>query len=216
MAWTRRDELPAEVAVFPLPGALLLPRGKLPLNIFEARYLAMIEDALGDGRVIGMIQPEDGSVEGPNGPLLYRLGCLGRISSFSETDDGRFLITLSGLCRFRVQDELSMRRGYRRVALDAAPFRSDLAGPPDPVFDRNAMLDALRAYFNARGFQANWTAIEDMDGDTLITTLSMVCPFEPVEKQALLQAADSSIRADTLRTLLEMGAHSTDEPRIAS
>ena len=109
-----------------------------------------------------------------------------------------------------------MRRGYRRVALDAAPFRSDLAGPRDPVFDRNALLQALRAYFDARGFQANWSAIEDMDGDTLITTLSMVCPFEPVEKQALLQAADSSTRADTLLTLLQMGAHSTDEPRIAS
>ena len=212
----RREELPAEAAVFPLPGALLLPRGKLPLNIFEPRYLAMIEDALGGGRVIGMIQPDENRPEGPDGPALYSVGCLGRIVSFSETDDGRYLVTLAGMCRFRVRGEIETRRGYRRVALDTAPFRGDMASPKEPTVDRPALLDALRAYFDARSFQANWSAIEDMDADALVTTLSMVCPFEPVEKQALLEAPDTTARADTLRALLQMGAHGTDHHHPAS
>ena len=212
----RPDELPAEVPVFPLPGALLLPRGKLPLNIFEPRYLAMVEDALGEGRFIGMIQPDENRPEHPNGPALYTVGCLGRIASFSETDDDRFLITVAGLSRFRVRQEVATRRGYRRVALDTVPFRADMAPPSEPAFDRPALLDALRAYFDARSFQANWSAIDEMDGDALVTTLSMVCPFEPVEKQALLEAPDATARADTLRALLQMGAHGSDEHHPAS
>ena len=213
----RRDELPGEAAVFPLAGALLLPRGKLPLNIFEPRYLAMIEDALGEGRVIGMIQPDDNRPEGPNGPALYSVGCLGRIASFSETDDGRFLVTLAGVSRFRVREEVKTRRGYRRVALTTASFDQDMASEqPEPAFDRPALLDALRAYFDARNFQANWSAIDEMDAGALVTTLSMVCPFEPVEKQALLEAADTTARADTLRALLQMGAHGTDDHHPAS
>ena len=216
MGQFRRDELPAEAAVFPLPGALLLPRGKLPLNIFEPRYLAMIEDALAEGRVMGMIQPDENRPEGANGSALYSVGCLGRITSFSETDDGRYLVTLAGMTRFRVKEELDMRRGYRRVALDTSLYRFDAAGPSDPAFDREALLDALRGYFNARGFQANWSAIDEMNGEALVTTLSMVCPFEPVEKQALLEAPDASSRAETLKTLLAMGAHPTDDHRPAS
>ena len=206
-----RDELPAEAAIFPLPGALLLPGGKLPLNIFEPRYLAMVEDALAAQRVIGMIQPDGNAAGTANGPALYAVGCLGRIVSFSETDDGRFLITLAGLSRFRVRGELDPRRGYRRVALDTGPFKTDLAEPGNPVLDRPALLAALRAYFDARSFQANWSAIEDMDADTLVTTLSMVCPFEPVEKQALLEAETTAARADTLQALLTMGAHAAHD-----
>ena len=211
-----RDELPTEFAVFPLPGALLLPQGKLPLNIFEKRYLAMIEDTLGAGRVIGMIQPDELRPETPNGPGLYRVGCLGRLSSFSETDDGRFLVTLNGLMRFRVQTELEMIRGYRRVRADLAPYQADLAQSRGMVLDRPRLLTALRAYFQAHGFDANWDSIEEMDDELLVTTLSMVCPFEPPEKQALLEAADAAARADTLLALLQMGAHVGPDGRKVS
>ena len=210
----RLEELPAEFPVFPLPGALLLPQGKLPLNIFERRYLAMVEDALASGRVIGMIQPDEARPATPNGPALYRVGCLGRLSSFSETDDGRYLITLSGMIRFAVVVELEMQRGYRRVRADLARFRADMerraAGPGAAAIDRDGMVDALRAYFEVRGFHANWDAINEMPDAALVVTLAMVCPFEPPEKQALLEAPTAADRADTLLTLLRMGAHVAD------
>jgi uncharacterized protein len=207
----RVEELPAEFAVFPLPGALLLPRGKLPLNIFEARYLAMTEDALGAGRMFGMIQPDGSLPEGKAGPALFRVGCLGRLSSFSETDDGRYLITLSGIIRFAVAAELAMGRGYRRVRGDFSAYHDDLDLEPRAVgVDREALLRALRKYFAHRGFDANWDAIKRMSDDMLVITLSMVCPFEPVEKQALLEAATETERARTLLTLLEMGAIGAD------
>lgn len=202
-------ELPTDFPIFPLPGALLLPYGKLPLNIFEPRYLAMIEDALAVGRMIGMIQPDEARPDVATGPALYRVGCLGRLSSFSETEDGRYLITLSGLIRFRVDAEIGMRRGYRRVRGDLSPYEADLSKTPELALDRDAVLGALQAYFQARGFSANWDAINEMSDETLVATLSMVCPFAPVEKQALLEAETAEARAGTLLTLLEMGAHST-------
>lgn len=210
---TRPEEVAPEFPVFPLTGALLLPRGKLPLNIFEPRYLAMVEDALAGGRVIGMIQPEPGRPATPTGPALYGVGCLGRLSSFSETEDGRYLITLSGLWRFRLAGEVEMRRGYRRVRGDFAPFRAvDTAEPPESVpFDRDALLVALRAYFQARGFEANWDAIHEMPDDALVATLSMACPFDPAEKQALLEAHAPEDRAATLLALLRMGAHAPSD-----
>ena len=210
---SRIDELPAEFPVFPLTGALLLPRGKLPLNIFEPRYLAMTEDALGAARVVGMIQPDPQKTTGPSGPGFYRIGCLGRISSFSETDDGRYLITLSGLTRFAVAVELEMRRGYRRVRADLTRFAADLEAAPEAVaFDRDGLLAALRSYFQRRGFDANWDAIAKMPDDTLVVTLAMVCPFNAAEKQALLEAPDEDERARTLRTLLEIDTHQPNEP----
>ncbi len=203
----RADELPAEFAVFPLTGALLLPRGRLPLNIFEPRYLAMTEDSLGAGRMFGMIQPDEAHPAGVNGPALFRIGCLGRLVSFSETDDGRFLITLTGVIRFAVAEELAMRRGYRRVRGDFAPYIADLnPAPPAARIERVGLVAALRRFFARRGFEANWEAIEGMPDDELVVTLSMVCPFEPVEKQALLEAVDVAERARVLLTLLEMGA----------
>ena len=210
----RLDDLPTEFAVFPLPGALLLPTGKLPLNIFERRYLAMIEDALASGRVIGMIQPDELRPSTPAGPALYRVGCLGRLSSFSESDDGRYLVTLTGLIRFTVSVELEMRRGYRRVRGDLARFRADLDhNPAAAMLDREELTGALRAYFTARGFDANWDAINEMPDDALVVTLAMVCPFDPAEKQALLEAATPADRAATLLTLLQMGAHTQDAGR---
>jgi Lon protease-like protein len=199
--------LPAEIPVFPLTGALLLPHGKLPLNIFEPRYKAMVEDALADQRLFGMIQPDPTLPGRREGPALYQIGCLGRLSSFSETGDGRYLIALTGIIRFRVRSEVEMRRGYRRVAADYGSFAADLDPPPAELTQREDLLAALRAYFAAQGFDANWSAIEDMDDNDLVVTLSMVCPFEPLEKQALLEAGDPPARADTLITLLQMGAH---------
>ena len=203
---SRAEDLPRDFPIFPLPGALLLPRGKLPLNIFEPRYLALTEDALAAGRMFAMIQPDARQPEGPSGPGLYRIGCLGRLVSFSETDDGRYLITLFGLSRFAVAEELPTRRGYRRVRADFTGFEDDLAAAREvePCFDRAALLLSLRGYFAHRGFDANWDAINQMPDDALVVTLSMVCPFEPAEKQALLEAATPAERAQALLACLQI------------
>lgn len=202
------EDLPAEIPVFPLPGALLLPEGRLPLNIFEPRYLAMVEDALGTGRVFGMVQGDPGAPKMAGGSQLYRVGCLGRISSFAETDDGRLLITLTGLIRFRIAEEIEMRRGYRRVRADYREFAGDLAvGGPPPQLDRAALLEALRPYFRSRGIEANWEAVEQTGDAMLVTTLCMVCPFDVREKQALLEAASGEERAQMLVALMQMDSH---------
>lgn len=210
MALARGDSLPNEFAVFPLSGALLLPGGRLPLNIFEDRYLAMIQDALGQGRVIGMVQPDPSRPVTPTGPGLYRVGCLGRITSFSETEDGRFLVTLTGLTRFAISVELEMQRGYRRIRADFGRFSMDLRGDTDGV-EREVLLDALRTYFVVRGFEANWEAIEEMPDGMLVSTLAMVCPFEPAEKQALLEAPTTEDRSKALLALLRIGAHEASD-----
>jgi uncharacterized protein len=209
----RAEDLPAEFPVFPLPGALLLPKGRLPLNIFEPRYKAMVEDALGLGRMFGMIQPDPTVAEVPTGPGLFRIGCLGRMSEFSETGDGRYLITLTGMIRFAVAGEVDMRHGYRRVRGDYAPFRADLdlSMPSEPI-ERDAVLAALRGFFTQRGIDANWEAIRRLPDDALVLTLSMVCPFEPAEKQALLEAGTEADRAAILLALLRMGAAGPDMP----
>lgn len=206
----RPEDLPETFPVFPLTGALLLPGGRLPLNIFEPRYLSMTEDALAGGRMFGMIQPDPHAPAVANGPALYRIGCLGRLSSFSETEDGRFLITLTGLIRFAVTEEEPLRHGYRRVQADFAGFAADL-DPAAPLtgFDRPALLAALRASFARRGIEANWEAIDGMADDILVTTLCMACPFEPAEKQALLEAATPADRAAALNTLLRIDIHAS-------
>jgi len=209
----RPEDLPSEFAVFPLAGALLLPRGKLPLNIFEPRYLAMTQDALAVGRMFGMIQPDLQAAASEYGEGLYRVGCLGRLSSFSETDDGRLLITLTGLIRFTVDAELGLQRGYRRVRGDFSRYRDDLPLERSPVtIERENILAALRAYFARRNVEANWDAIRGLSDDGLVITLAMACPFEPVEKQALLEAPTDADRAATLLALLQMGAASSDLP----
>ncbi len=200
--------LPDEFPVFPLSGALLLPGGRLPLNIFEPRYLALVEDALAAGRMFGMVQPDPRWPAGESGPGLYRVGCLGRVSSFSETDDGRYLITLTGITRFFIATELPGRRGYRRIRADLGRYVADLdrAGGGSG-FDREELIAALRAYFNSRGFEANWEAIGQMDDEALVVTLCMVCPFQPAEKQALLEADSPADRACALLSLLRIEAH---------
>lgn len=209
----RVEDLPGEFPVFPLPSVLLLPRGKLPLNIFEPRYLAMTEDALGLGRMFGMIQPDPTAPDTMNGPGLFRIGCLGRVSSFSETNDGRYLITLTGVVRFAVAAEIDMRRGYRRVQGEYKSFLGDLDLEPQPIgVSREALLMALRGYFTHRGFDANWDAIKRLSDDLLVVTLAMVCPFDPAEKQALLEAPSDADRGAALLALLQMGALAPDTP----
>lgn len=202
------DLLPAEIPVFPLSGALLLPEGRLPLNIFEPRYLAMVQDSLGAGRMFGMVQGDPSQPRQGGDSALYRVGCLGRVSSFAETEDGRVLITLTGVIRYRIAAEIDGRRGYRRVRADYADFAADLdIGAAPPPLDREALLGALRPYFRARGIEANWEAIEATGDATLVTTLSMVCPFDLREKQALLEAPGVEDRARMLIALLQMDAH---------
>jgi Lon protease-like protein len=205
---TRFEDLPGEIPVFPLAGALLLPAGRLPLNIFEPRYLAMIEDALGADRVLGMIQGDASRPRTDRGTAIYGVGCLGRITSFSETDDGRYLITLSGLLRFRVTEERDMRRGYRRMAVDFTEFAADLAPPPvEDSMPRAELLGLLRPYFRSQGMDVNWEAVEKTPEAMLVTTLSMLCPFTVAEKQALLEAPDPAGRTAMMATLMRMALH---------
>ena len=174
-------DLPDEIPVFPLPGALLLPRGHLPLNIFEPRYLAMTSDALGaPGRMIGMIQPHAAETDAsPSGPVpLCRTGCAGRITAFSETDDGRFLITLTGVARFHADEELAPAPGgYRRIAPDFAPFLGDLNAPGAIGIDRERLRTVLATYFDLNRIRACWDTISDTDDETLVTSLAMACAF---------------------------------------
>jgi uncharacterized protein len=199
------DALPAVLPIFPLTGVLLLPRGRLPLNIFEPRYLAMTQDALKGERLIGMVQPSDPEARGSN-PPVYPLGCAGRITAFSETEDGRYLITLTGVSRFRIRDELPLLSGYRRVVADWQPFAGDLDTGGEPAFDRGRLVRGLLGFFASRQISADWAAIEKAPGEHLVTSISMLCPFAPSEKQALLEAADLDARARLLTALIEMAA----------
>jgi Lon protease-like protein len=198
-------ELPKEMPIFPLRGALLLPRGRLPLNIFEPRYLSMVQDALAmPSRMIGMIQPLE-PAEGAEGePGLYRVGCGGHISSFSETEDGRLLITLTGICRFTIAAELRKRHGYRAVVPDWQEFISDFEEELEADIDRPRLLTALKDYFKHHGIDANWEAIDHTPDDRLVTSLAMICPFEHSEKQALLEASGLHMRTELMTTMIEM------------
>lgn len=190
--------------IFPLAGVLLLPRGGLPLNIFEPRYLAMTRDALAGDRLIGMVQPSDPNQPMSGSPPVYSTGCAGRITSFSETNDGRYLITLTGLCRFRIGEELPLLNGYRRVVPKWDEFANDLRNPRKPGFDRDRLIQGLRAYFDKHQIKAEWDAIDSVPGERLVTSIAMVCPFEPNEKQALLEAPDLDERAKLLTAIVEM------------
>src|SRR5579883_991142 len=185
------EDLPKVLPIFPLSGVLLLPRGTLRLNICEPRYLAMIDDALGRLRLIGMIQPTE-PLPPPDQevspPVIYGTGCAGRISSFSETDDGRYLIQLTGVARFRVAEELESVSGYRRVQPDWIPYQSDLdPSPDDATVDRDQLMDTMRQYFLAQGIKADWKLIKDTPNERLVTSIAMSCEFEANEKQALLE-----------------------------
>ena len=211
-SYRRADDLPLVIPVFPLDGALLLPGGQLPLNIFEPRYLNMFDDAMSGERIIGMIQTRPGGdVERPN---LAPVGCAGRVTSFAETSDGRYLITLTGVCRFRVGDELPSRSPYRQVRVDFAAFEDDLREEAEGATaggEAEALLGALRRYLDHRGLAIDWTTAEAAPSDALINSLAMALPFEPVEKQALLEAPTLVERRETLVALLEIDAAGDDE-----
>ncbi len=204
------EELPRELPIFPLRGVLLLPQGRLPLNVFEPRYLNLMRDALGGSRMLGIVQLSDsglgdGESAGDEAPI-FDVGCAARVVSFQESDDGRLLITLKGVCRFRVGAELSLIDGYRRVRPDFTPFTADLMSDADAEIDRPRLLGALSLYLQNHGFNADRDAIEDAPADRLVTTLAMVCPFEADEKQALLESADTESRAKLMIGLFEMAA----------
>jgi len=203
-------DLPQVIPVFPLPGSILLSRGQLPLNVFEPRYLNMVDDAMAGDRIIGLIQPLGGA--GEPQPPLARVGCAGRITSFNETSDGRYLITLTGVCRFHVTSELQIKTPYRQVRADFAPFEADLRAPdPGHAFDRHGFLDALRPYLEHRGLNVDWDTAEAAPQEALINSLAMALPFEPAEKQALLEAGTLDDRAEALTALLRIEAAAPDD-----
>jgi Lon protease-like protein len=207
------EDLPKTVPVFPLSGALLLPSGQLPLNIFEPRYLAMIDAAMSGDRLIGMIQPTFDAPESATAPALCKIGCLGRIVQFSETGDGRYAILLSGVSRFRVLDELATLTPYRQVRFSIENF-SDLEEPrtgEDDV-DRSALLRTFRDYLKANDLDADWDSVNRASNAGLVTALSMMSPWGPPEKQALLEAPDHATRAKTLIAITEMALASANAP----
>jgi Lon protease-like protein len=196
-------DLPQTIGIFPLTGVLVLPRGELPLNVFEPRYLALVDAAMSGTRLIGMIQPvehEERSLK----PPLSAIGCAGRIVSYRETEDGRYLISLRGVCRFRVVEELTATTPYRQVRADFAPFLEDLMTADDAYFPRDRLIAALKDYLARRDMKADWKSVMSAPAEILVNALAMLCPFEPAEKQALLEAPSWPERVSTLVALLEM------------
>lgn len=196
-------DLPGTIPIFPLPGALMLPRARLPLHIFEPKFLQMIEDTMKTShRLIGMVQPYE--APGSGEPKLHHIGCAGRLTQFSETEDGRYMVTLAGMSRFRILQEVSGFAPYRRCDVSWDGFGADL-GPTetDKGFEREKFLDLLNRYFEARELSTDWDSLKDAEEELLINSLSMLCPFDPEEKQALLEAPSLTTRRETLVTLLE-------------
>ena len=205
------EDLPQVIPVFPLSGALLLPHSSRPLNIFEPRYLNMIDDAMAAERIIGMVQIA--SEDSRERPSLAPVGCAGRITSFSETADGRYLITLTGLARFRLGDELPGYTPYRRARVDFSPFEADLTPLSRDEDEREALLEPLRHYLNQRGMRIDWDAVKSAPVEPLVNSLAMALPFDAAELQALLEAPTVAERRRTLVTLLRIdGAYGVDEP----
>ncbi len=199
------SDLPVRFPIFPLSGAILLPRGRLPLNIFEPRYLNMVDDALKSHRIIGMVQPQSMESEMLNKPDLFRVGCAGRITSFSETGDGRYLITLSGACRFFIKEELDCVTPYRQITSDFSAYEADLHAPENTSdVNREKLLAALKTYMQIHNMETDWDSVKQAPPESLVNSLSMICPFEPKEKQALVEAGSVSERAEILTALIEM------------
>jgi len=212
-------DLPEIIPVFPLPGALLLPRGQMPLNIFEPRYLAMVDDSLRDGhRLIGMIQPDTAHPGSEQKPNLYRVGCAGRITQLAETGDGRYLLQLTGVARFRVEEELSVVTAYRQCRVTYAPFAVDfVARKGEEAVDRKSLLDALHAFLKANNLKADWQGIESAPNEALVNALAMMSSYGPAEKQAMLEAPDLKTRAEILVAVTEIElakGKSEDEPPL--
>ncbi|MGI8525963.1 MAG: LON peptidase substrate-binding domain-containing protein [Pseudolabrys sp.] len=199
-------DLPPVIPVFPLPGALLLPRGQMPLNIFEPRYIAMIDDALRDGhRLIGMIQPDTNQSGSADKPPLYKIGCAGRITQLAESGDGRYLLELTGVARFRIEEELKVLTLYRQCRVTFAPFADDfIARKGEDAVDRAALTGALRDFLKANNLKADWDDIKNAPNEALVNALAMMSPYGPAEKQALLEAPDLKTRAEILVAVTEI------------
>ena len=206
------EDLPEVIPVFPLPGALLLPRGQLPLNIFEPRYLAMVDDSLRDGhRLIGMIQPDEAHPDNEQRPHLYKIGCVGRITQIAETGDGRYVLQLTGVARFRVREELAGETAYRRCKVSYEPFTDDfIPRRGEEEVDREGLLKALTAFLKANNLKADWEGIEKAPNEALVNALAMMSPYGAVEKQALLEAPDLKTRAEVLVALTEIELAKTE------
>jgi uncharacterized protein len=199
-------DLPEVIPVFPLEGALLLPRGQLPLNIFEPRYLMMIDDAFASGRrLIGMIQPDPTHPGPPERPNLYKIGCVGRITQLTESGDGRYMIQLSGIARFRIEAELTVATPYRQCRMNYAPFADDFVGRKgEDAVDRESLLNALSDFLKANDLKADWEGIENAPNEALVNALAMMSPYGAAEKQALLEAPDLKTRAEILVAVTEI------------
>ena len=206
MTYHGPGDLPGVIPVFPLPGALLLPRGQMPLNIFEPRYLAMTDAALREGhRLIGMIQPDPTHPGSEAKPNLFKVGCVGRITQFAESGDGRYLIQLTGVARFRIEEELNVTTPYRQCRVSYAPFTSDFtARKGEDEVDRESLLTALRSFLKANNLKADWDGIENAPNEALVNALAMMSPYGVAEKQALLEAPDLKTRAELLVAVTEM------------
>ncbi len=197
------EDLPKTIPVFPLSGSLLLPRTDLPLNIFEPRYLIMIEEAMAGDRIIGIIQPQQD--DETDQPQLEKVGCAGRITSYSETDDGRLMVTITGVCRFQVKKEVAAKTPYRQASVTYAPFAIDFVNETGTrTVDRDQLITAFRQYLEANNMSADWNEVQSISTEVLVNTLSLLAPYPPREKQALLEAPDLKSRADVLVALTEI------------
>ena len=201
-------DLPSVLPIFPLNGVLLLPRTELPLNIFEPRYVSMVEDSFCKGRFIGMVQPQESNeVRKIDTPPVYNTGCVGRISSFSESDDGRYFINLSGIIRFHILEEHNLIKGYRSKKVDYTPYINDLNSISKNLPFRSERLKIIKSFFLTKKLKASWDSIEAASDEELINSLSILCPFESSEKQALLECPSLKDRSALLITLMEMAIH---------
>jgi Lon protease-like protein len=200
------SDLPGVIPVFPLAGALLLPRGQMPLNIFEPRYLAMVDDALADRhRLIGMIQPDASHAAPEDKPYLFKVGCVGRITQFAESGDGRYLIQLTGIARFEVEEELRVATAYRQCRVTFSHFRDDfIARKGEEEVDRAELLKTLNAFLTANDLKADWQGIEEAPNEALVNALAMMSPYGAAEKQAMLEAPDLKRRAEILIAVTEI------------
>ena len=199
------EDLPETIPVFPLEGALLLPRGEMPLNVFEPRYLQMIDDALKGHRLIGIVQPEGTSDAETPRAALYGCGCVGRLTAFAESGDGRYIITLTGVARFRVVEELNADTPFRQCRVDFESFRGDFEpGEGEDEVDRDGVVRTLRNFAKAHELTVDWRGIDGASNEALVNALSMMSPFGPREKQALLEAADLKSRAEVLIAIAEI------------
>ncbi len=199
------EDCPLVIPVFPLSGALLLPRGQMPLNVFEPRYLAMVDDAIRSHRTIGIIQPEPEQGRRAEAPPLLKVGCLGRITQFAETGDDRCVLTLTGIARFRIADELGVTTPYRQCRVSYDDFAVDFSPRAgEDAVDRAGLLKALRAFAKANELKIDWKGVNEAPNEALVNALSMMCPFGPREKQALLEAPDLKNRAEVLVAITEI------------